>query len=256
MLVKEKKARRKRTLIKVMGCWPDISGQNVTATKLDLTLLCHTIRQFIAIIAIMPVTVSQILVPYKYRPELVERVSPRIVQPPITIVEPRAEWPQRFKEVEEGVRKALGTLILDISHYGSTSVPGLPAKDIIDVDLTLKDATDEASYVKPLEEAGFRFIVREPQWHQHRFFAESGSMGYHVNLHVWGPDSPEVARHRIFRDWLLKTPADLELYAKVKREAAEWTTETGGSMQVYNQRKERVIQEILNRSFRDLGYIE
>ncbi|KXG45517.1 Uncharacterized protein family UPF0157 [Penicillium griseofulvum] len=204
----------------------------------------------------MPVTVAQILAPYVYKPEQVQHVALRTVQPPITIIEPKLEWPQRFEEVKERIQKSLGTLVLDIAHSGSTSVPGLPAKDIIDVDLTLKDATDEASYVKPLEEAGFRFLIREPEWHQHRFFVENWPKAYHVNLHVWGPDSPEVIRHRIFRDWLLKTPADLELYAKIKREAAQQTAVAGDSMVDYNQRKDKTIHEILERAFRDLGYIE
>jgi GrpB-like predicted nucleotidyltransferase (UPF0157 family) len=204
----------------------------------------------------MPVTVAQILAPYVYKSEQVQHVALRTVQPPITILEPKLEWPQRFEEVKERIQKSLGDLVLDIAHSGSTSVPGLPAKDIIDVDLTLKDATDEASYVKPLEEAGFRFLIREPEWHQHRFFVENWPKAYHVNLHVWGPDSPEVIRHRIFRDWLLKTPADLELYAKIKREAAQQTAVAGDSMVDYNQRKDKTIHEILERAFRDLGYIE
>ncbi|KAJ5415108.1 hypothetical protein N7465_003803 [Penicillium sp. CMV-2018d] len=201
-------------------------------------------------------TVAQILAPYEYKPEQVERVSQRTVQPPITIVEPNPEWPQRFTEVKARIQKALGALVLDVAHSGSTSVPGLPAKDIIDVDLTIKDATDEAFYVKPLEDAGFRFILREPLWHQHRFFVENWPRAYHVNLHVWGPDSPEAIRHRIFRDWLLKTPSDLELYAKVKREAAEQAAMAGDSMMDYTLRKDETIHEILARAFRDLGYIE
>ncbi|PYH88376.1 UPF0157-domain-containing protein [Aspergillus ellipticus CBS 707.79] len=204
----------------------------------------------------MPATIEQILAPYSDEPERVERIAPRVIDPPITIHEPSPEWPHRFTEIKARIQNALGAFILDIAHYGSTSVPGLPAKDIIDIDLTLKDVTDEASYVKPLEEAGFRFILREPQWHQHRFFAENRPTAAHVNLHVWGPDSPEVVRHRIFRDWLLKTPADLDLYAGVKREAAEQTARAGDSMVDYNQRKEKTIQEILDRAFRDLGYIE
>jgi GrpB-like predicted nucleotidyltransferase (UPF0157 family) len=187
----------------------------------------------------MPPSIAQILAPCEDDPEWVERVAFRTVQPAITIVEPKPEWPQRFEEVKERIQKALGPLILDIAHCGSTSVPGLPAKDVIDVDLTLKDVIDEASYVRPLEEAGFRFLLREPRWYQHRFFVENWPKAYHVNLHVWGSDSPEVARHRIFRDWLLKSPADLELYAKVKREAAELTAMAGDSMLGYNQRKEK-----------------
>ncbi|KAJ5298538.1 Telomere end binding protein [Penicillium atrosanguineum] len=204
----------------------------------------------------MPATVAQILEPYEEKPKLVERIAFRTVSPSIAIVEPNPEWPQRFEQAKKRIQNALGDLILDIAHVGSTSVPGLPAKDVIDVDLTLRDATDEASYVKLLDEAGFRFLLREPRWHQHRFFVEDWPKAYHVNLHVWGPDSPEVARHRIFREWLLKTPADLELYAKVKREAAEQTVVVGGSVMEYNQRKEKTIQEILERAFRDLGYIE
>ncbi|MCJ1393136.1 hypothetical protein MMC18_006008 [Xylographa bjoerkii] len=204
----------------------------------------------------MPATVAQILAPCEDKPELVERVASRTVEPSITILEPNPEWPHRFEAVKERIQKALGALILDIAHVGSTSVPGLPAKDIIDVDLTLKDSMDEVPYVKPLEEAGFRFLLREPQWHQHRFFVENWPKAYHVNVHVWGSDSPEAARHRIFRDWLLKTPADRELYAKVKREAAEQAAVAGDSMMDYTQRKEKTIHEILGRAFRDLGYIE
>ena len=208
------------------------------------------------IILTMLFTVAQILAPYEYKPELVERIAFRTIKPPIAIHEPNPEWPQRFEEVKERIQNALGALIVDIAHAGSTSVPGLPAKDIIDVDLTLKDPADEASYVKPLEDAGFRFLLREPRWHQHRFFVENWPQAFHVNVHVWGPDSPEVPRHRIFRDWLLKTPADVELYAKVKREAAELTAVAGDSMMDYTQRKEKTIREILERAFRDLGYIE
>ncbi|KAI4139569.1 MAG: hypothetical protein LQ340_007989, partial [Diploschistes diacapsis] len=189
----------------------------------------------------MPVTVAQIIGPHEYKPELVEHISFRTVQPSINILEPNPAWPQRYEEVKQRIQKALGALILDIVHAGSTSVPSLPAKDIIDVDLTLKDVMDEASYVKPLEEAGFRFLLREPQWHQHRLFVEDWPKAYHVNVHVWGPDSSEVIRHRIFRDWLLKTPADRELYAKVKREAAKQTAMAGGSMDDYNQQKENTI---------------
>ena len=204
----------------------------------------------------MPATVAQILAFYEYNPEHVERVASRTVKPSIDILEPNPEWPQRFEEVKVRIQKALGALVLDVAHIGSTSVPGLPAKDIIDVDLTLIDATDEASYVKPLKEAGFQFLSRQPQWHQHRFFVENWPKAYHVNVHVWGPDSPDVVRSRIFRDWLLKTPADLALYAKVKREAAKQTAIAGDSQIDYNKRKEKTIHEILGRAFRDLGYIE
>ena len=77
-----------------------------------------------------------------------------------------------------------------------------------------------------------------------------------VNLHVFGPECPEVERHLIFREWLLKSPEDLKLYAKVKRECAEASEAAGESMQEYTVRKERGLREILDRAFRDLGYIK
>jgi len=204
----------------------------------------------------MPISIAQILAPYEHKPELLQRIAFRTVEPPIAIVEPNPEWPKRFEEVKDRIRKSLGDLIVDIFHTGSTSVPGLPAKDVIDVDLKLRDILDEAAYVQSLQDAGFRFLLREPNWHQHRFFVEDWPGAYHVNLHVWGPDSPEVARHCIFRDWLRKTPADRALYASLKREAAEQSTLAGNTMMEYTRRKDRVIQDILERAFRELGYIQ
>ena len=201
--------------------------------------------------------IAQIINPEAEKPELVERIAFRTISPPITIQEYNSEWPRRFKDVKNCITEALGTtIVLEILHTGSTSVPGLPAKDIIDVDLTLKDVLDEASYVKPLEDAGFRFLLREPHWYQHRFFVANWPDCYHVNLHAWSEDSPEVARHCIFRDWLIKTPADVELYAKVKEKAAEETALSGGSMADYAVYKGRAIHEILQRAFFDLGYIQ
>lgn len=151
----------------------------------------------------------------------------------------------------------LGSTAVAILHAGSTSVPGLPAKDIIDIDLVVKDIKNEDSYVEALERSGFRFLLREPDWHQHRFFVDEGDRlcAYHINLHVFGPDCPEVERHRIFREWLSKSPEDLRLYATVKRDCAAASEAAGESMQEYTLRKEETIREILNRAFRDLGYI-
>jgi GrpB-like predicted nucleotidyltransferase (UPF0157 family) len=152
----------------------------------------------------------------------------------------------------------LGSTAVAVSHAGSTSVPGLPAKDVIDVDVVVKDIHDEDSYVEALESVGFTFLFREPAWHQHRFFVDEGDRpgAYHINLHVFGPDCPEVERHRIFREWLLKTPDDLQQYATVKRESAAASSAAGESVQEYNYRKQKTILEILDRAFRDLGYIK
>jgi GrpB-like predicted nucleotidyltransferase (UPF0157 family) len=58
--------------------------------------------------------------------------------------------------------------VLALEHIGSTSVPDLAAKPIIDIDLTVSDASDESAYVPPLESLGFVLTIREARWHQHR----------------------------------------------------------------------------------------
>ncbi|ATY62370.1 GrpB domain protein [Cordyceps militaris] len=199
-------------------------------------------------------TVEEILQDYQYKPEQVEHVSPRREgAAPLAITEAQPSWASRFAALEARIRAALGASALAISHVGSTSVPGLPAKDIIDIDLTVGDVDDEASYAPALEAQGFHFRSRERSWHGHRFF-----LGYSdnwCNLHVWGPGCPETRRHLLMRDWLRAHAEDCEAYAAVKREAAAATNEVGGNGMDYNLRKEGWIRELLHRIFVAEGYI-
>lgn len=197
--------------------------------------------------------IEAVLKDYAFDATRLQRISVRKVPHPLEIVEPDPLWPETFERVRLQIISALGRTALDVVHSGSTSVPDLPAKPVIDIDLTVADVTDEAAYVPQLEAAGFQFLIREPHWHEHRFFCAYDPS---VNLHVWGPGSPEVERHRIFKAWLLKNAEDKELYAKTKREALEISVKSGETVMQYNKRKEDVIRHILRRAFRDLGYIQ
>jgi len=139
---------------------------------------------------------------------------------------------------------------LDVEHVGSTSVPGLAAKPVVDVDVTVADPTDERGYVPALEAAGLTFVLREPRWHEHRAFRGRTPR---ANVHVWGPDCPEVVRHRLLRDWLRQHPDDVERYATAKWAAAADTNASGGVVMAYNAHKEPVVREILERVFRAHG---
>jgi GrpB-like predicted nucleotidyltransferase (UPF0157 family) len=134
-----------------------------------------------------------------------------------------------------------------VEHVGSTAVPGLVAKPVIDIDLTIADPTAEDDYIPRLEAAGFRFEAREPGWYQHRLLV---LVEPRVNLHVFGPESAEAVRHRILRDWLIAHPADRAEYAEAKRAALG-----PGTVMDYNQRKEATIRKIYHRAFRSLGLI-
>src|SRR5215475_5776519 len=105
-----------------------------------------------------------------------------------------------------------------MEHVGSTAVPGLAAKDVIDIDLVVVDSADEDAYLPILENAGYVLRVREPNWHEHRYFKGPDT---NINLHVFSPGCPEVTRHRVFRNWLRAHDDDRDRYDAVKRELAE-----------------------------------
>ena len=170
--------------------------------------------------------------------------------PPATvrIVRYDPDWPRRYQEVAHRIRAALGDVALDLEHVGSTSVPGLAAKDVLDVDLTVADSRDEDVYVPPLERLGYVLTIREPSFHEHRCLRLAEPR---VNLHVFGPDCPESIRHRLFRDWLRTHSGDRERYEEAKRAAVPG----GGNVMDYNARKEKVIREIYDRLFRAAGML-
>lgn len=178
--------------------------------------------------------------------------QPWVRQPPasevVEIVPYNPEWPNRYHALATDVRVALGHAVLDIEHVGSTSVEGLAAKDVIDIDLIVADPRDEDKYLPPLENLGYVLTVRQPSWHEHRCLRLTDPR---ANLHVFGPDCPEAIRHRMFRDWLRANPADRARYEDAKRAAVPG----GGNVMDYNARKQGVIHEIYDRLFRAAGML-
>lgn len=126
-------------------------------------------------------------------------------------------WPTLYRREATRVRGALGKRVLMLEHVGSTSVPGLPAKPIIDMLLGVADAATEPAYVPPMEAIGYVLRIREPDWHEHRLFKGPDT---DVNLHVFSADSPETDRMLAFRDWLRTHDDDRERYLRTKRELA------------------------------------
>lgn len=165
----------------------------------------------------------------------------------LAVVAADPAWPGRFAELAARITAALGPVARSVVHVGSTAVPGLAAKDVIDIDLCVADPSDEASYVPALTAIGYQLTVREPEFEDHRMLRLAAPR---VNLHVTGPGSAEAARHLLFRDWLRAHPAERELYAAAKRDAAEGDAQTAME---YNARKTAVVREILARTFAGNG---
>jgi GrpB-like predicted nucleotidyltransferase (UPF0157 family) len=161
---------------------------------------------------------------------------------PVLLVEYDPEWPRLFEREAERIRGALGERALLVEHVGSTSVPGLPAKPIIDIALAVPDSADEAAYVPLLEAAGYVLRIREPDWFEHRLFH---GPEVEVGLHVFSVGSPEIERMLAFRDRLRTDDADRALYLRTKRDLAARTWEY---RQHYADAKSDVVEEILRRA--------
>ena len=166
---------------------------------------------------------------------------------PVVLVEYDPKWPIQFEHEAQRIRKALGEWALQIEHIGSTSVPGLIAKPIIDLLLVVADSADEPSYVPALEAAGYVLRIREPDWHQHRLFK---GPEINLNLHVFSRGSPEIERVLFLRDWLRKNEDDRTLYAETKRRLAgqKWRY-----VQNYADAKSSVVEAIISRARQNLN---
>ena len=161
----------------------------------------------------------------------------------IAVVDYDPRWPGMFQKHAEILSCALGEKALAIEHVGSTSVPGLAAKPIIDIDVIVEDSSDEASYLPALIQAGYVLRVREPDWHQHRM-VRTPELDVHV--HLFSPGCIEFIRHRVFRDHLRTCEEDRLLYESVKRKLAK---EDWPDMTAYAQAKTEVEEGILTRAF-------
>jgi len=161
---------------------------------------------------------------------------------PITLVKYDPSWPELFEREADRIRSILGGQALRIEHVGSTSVPMLCAKPIIDMLLVVEDSADEPSYIPPLEAAGYTLRIREPGWFEHRLLKGPDT---DINLHVFSAGASEIARMLRFRDWLRMNEADRDIYARVKRNLAknQWR-----HVQHYADAKTAVIQEIMDRA--------
>lgn len=157
----------------------------------------------------------------------------------VTVVDYDNQWPARFEVKADEIRRALGQRARSLEHIGSTSVPDLAAKPIIDMLLTVDDVEDERVYVPPLEPVGFVLRVREPG---HRMLRTPQR---EVHLHVYEPDRAEVRDYLDLRDWLRVDDEDRGLYAATKRRLAQqqWC-----DMNAYADAKTDVLLQILARA--------
>ena len=167
---------------------------------------------------------------------------PQPLNGPVLLVDYDPDWPRQFAGEAAKIRAALGERALLLEHVGSTSIPGLAAKPILDIVLVVGDTRDEAAYVPPLEATGYVLRNREPAWYEHRVLK---GVDPAVNLHVFPAGCEEIERMLLMRDWLRAHEDDRELYERTKRELAQRTWKY---TQNYADAKTAVVEEILARA--------
>lgn len=157
----------------------------------------------------------------------------------IEIVPYDPTWPSKFEDHAGRIAHVLGDAALRIEHIGSTSVPGLAAKPIIDILVVVASSADEGTYLTQLEAAGYVLRVREPDWNEHRMLRTPEK---DVHVHVYSAGCGEIARNLTFRDRLRRNGDDRRRYETTKRALAQndWS-----DMNEYAKAKTDVIEDII-----------
>ena len=160
----------------------------------------------------------------------------------IKIADYDPDWPNKFEKHAKIIAGAIGGSLLCIEHIGSTSVPGLAAKPIIDILVVVPNSANESAYLPQLEAVGYVLRVREPNWNEHRMFR---TVNKDVHIHIYSAGCVEIQRNLAFRDRLRSNAEDRRRYEHVKRELAakEWP-----DMNAYAQAKTEVIESIIAAS--------
>jgi len=157
----------------------------------------------------------------------------------VVMAEPDPRWPAVFDRHRAAIAAALGARARRIDHVGSTAIPSLAAKPIVDIQVTVDDPEDDPSFRPALEGLGYVLRVREAR---HRMFRTPSR---DVQVHVWAAGSDDERRHVLFRDWLRVDEPDRRLYEDTKRRLAgrRWP-----DVNYYAEAKSPVIVEIMDRA--------
>lgn len=131
------------------------------------------------------------------------------------------QWKQDFLTIKDELKSALGQLAKGIEHVGSTSVEGLSAKPIIDIDVVIKDYTVFDEVISALDAIGYRHEGDLGIAGREAFKYDGKDHLRKHHLYVCPEDSPELKRHIAFRDYLRTHPDDVREYSHIKEEGAK-----------------------------------
>jgi len=168
---------------------------------------------------------------------------------PIVIAAYNPTWPVRYEAERAAIVAAIGPALTAIEHVGSTSVPGLAAKPIIDILAGLRTLADAPATIEPLAALGYVYVpAYEDELPERRYFRRRGAAPVHLHMVVEGGSFWQ--RHLQFRDYLRRHPASAAAYATLKRDLA---LRYAGDPPGYTDAKTAFVREIEARAAAEFG---
>jgi len=168
-----------------------------------------------------------------------------MAEDPIEVVPYRPEWPAKFRDIGSNIRQALGDAAIRIDHIGSTAVPGLDAKPVIDVQVSVASFEPMELYQERMLEAGYIWKSDNPELTKRYFREATGMERTHIHMRVRGSWGEQFAL--LFRDYLRNNAEDARRYSEAKRDLAQ---RFRLEREAYVEAKEPIIWDIMRRASR------
>ena len=165
---------------------------------------------------------------------------------PVIIVDYDSKWPSLFEEEKAKILSVIGHIIVAVEHVGSTAVPGLGAKPIIDIMVAIRQLADARECIGPLRSIGYEYVPEyEAEMPERRYFHKGPLGGRTCHLHMVELTSGFWERHLLFRDYLRTHPDVSQQYCQLKKELAARHSSDRGA---YTEAKTSFIRSIENRA--------
>ncbi|MEX2720477.1 MAG: GrpB family protein [Candidatus Wukongarchaeota archaeon] len=161
---------------------------------------------------------------------------------PVRIVDYDPQWPIQYEEEKDRILGVIGHIVLAIEHIGSTAVPGLGAKPIIDIMIAVRHLADAEKGIEPLKSVGYEYVPEfEDSLPERRFFWKSPPESRKYHIHMVELTSVFWQRHLLFRDYLRTRPKVAQEYYHLKKELA---AKHGSDRDAYTDAKTSFIKSV------------
>jgi len=168
------------------------------------------------------------------------------VERPVVIVDYDPEWPLLYEQEKARLLRVIGRWVVAIEQVGSTAVPGLGAKPIIDVMVAVRRLADAEKCIEPLQSIGYEYVPRGEDFiPERRYFHKGPPEARTHHLHMVERTSDFWERHLLFRDYLRTHPKTAQEYEQLKRELA---ARYGSDRLCYNDAKTPYIEAVVAKA--------